>query len=251
MLGHLGIIAEAQINGVDRPRVGNDLYGAFGRDFPTSDGKRLMIVALTERQWRAVVEACGIAEPVAALERKLRLDFRKEGDRFHARDALNPLVAAWIARRPYAEVAAAFSATGALFERYQSFGELVANDPRCSRANPLFGEVDLELRSLGLIPHHLHHINRRTILPAFSAENPNSAMNQMLFADVIYVRDFTKANLMDDEQLKHLALVAHHCYCSHDLAIHCLYRLAARNAIAPNAVDLFAASLKAAVIPAN
>ena len=116
---------------------------------------------------------------------------------------------------------------------------------------PLFGEVDLELRSLGLIPHHLHHINRRTILPAFSAENPNSAMNQMLFADVIYVRDFTKANLMDDEQLKHLALVAHHCYCSHDLAIHCLYRLAARNAIAPNAVDLFAASLKAAVIPAN
>ena len=116
---------------------------------------------------------------------------------------------------------------------------------------PLFGEVDLELRSLGLIPHHLHHICLLYTSDAASAENPNSAMNQMLFADVIYVRDFTKANLMDDEQLKHLALVAHHCYCSHDLAIHCLYRLAARNAIAPNAVDLFAASLKAAVIPAN
>jgi 2-methylfumaryl-CoA isomerase len=142
MLGHLGILAEVEINGVDRPRVGNDLYGAFGRDFQAADGQRLMIVALTERQWRAVVESCEIAPQVAALEKTLTLDFRKEGDRFRARDALNPLVDAWIAKRPYAEVARVFSEKGVLFERYQSFGELVRADPRCSLENPLFGTVD-------------------------------------------------------------------------------------------------------------
>ncbi len=142
MLGHLGILAEVQVNGVDRPRVGNDLYGAFGRDFACSDGVRVMIVALTDRQWRAVVEATGAAEKIAAVEKTLGLDFKKEGDRFAARDTLNPLVGAWIAARPYDEVARAFAEKGVLFERYRSFGELVSNDPRCSLANPLFGEVD-------------------------------------------------------------------------------------------------------------
>lgn len=115
---------------------------------------------------------------------------------------------------------------------------------------PLFGEIDLELRRLGLIPHHIHHINRRTILPAYSEASPNSSLNQVLFADVIYIRDFTKAELMDDEQFKHLALVAHHCYKSHDLVIHCLSRLVERNAIASNAVDLFIASSRMAVFGA-
>lgn len=115
---------------------------------------------------------------------------------------------------------------------------------------PLFGEVDLELRSLGLIPHHLHHVNRRTILPAYNEGVPNSALNQVLFADIIYIRDFTKHQEMDDEQFKHLALIAHHCYQSHDLVIHCLARLATRKAIVPNAVDLFVASVRAAAFGA-
>ena len=111
---------------------------------------------------------------------------------------------------------------------------------------PLFGEVDLELRSLGMIPHHIDHINKRTILPVFDEGAPNSSLNQVIFADVVYIRDFTKAELMDDEELKHLALIAHHCYGSFDLVVHCLYRLAERNAVVPNAVERFMNSVKAA-----
>ena len=44
-LGHLGQLAEVLLGG-DRPRQGNDLFGAFGRDFLTADGRRLMIVAV-------------------------------------------------------------------------------------------------------------------------------------------------------------------------------------------------------------
>jgi len=113
---------------------------------------------------------------------------------------------------------------------------------------PLFGEIDLELRGLGMIPHHIDHIFRRTILPVYDASHPNSALNQVIFADVVYIRDFTKAEAMDDEQLKHLALIAHHCYGSFDLVVHCLYRLAERKAVVPNAVDLFMNSVKAATL---
>src|SRR5262249_1042026 len=44
-LGHLGQVAEVVTRGVDRPKMGNVLYGAFGRDFQTADGHRLMVVA--------------------------------------------------------------------------------------------------------------------------------------------------------------------------------------------------------------
>ncbi len=111
---------------------------------------------------------------------------------------------------------------------------------------PLFGDIDIELRSLGMIPHHIAHINKRTILPTFHADTPQSWVNQVIFADIVYVRDFSRAELMDDEQLKHLAIVAHHCYASFDLTIHCLYRLVERKAVAPNAVDVFIQSIRAA-----
>ena len=52
MVGNLGKIAEVQINRHERPKDGNYLYGAFGRDFLTKDDRRVMIVALT----RAAVE---------------------------------------------------------------------------------------------------------------------------------------------------------------------------------------------------
>ena len=35
-LGHLGQVAEVATSGRDRPRMGNELYGSFGRDFVTT-----------------------------------------------------------------------------------------------------------------------------------------------------------------------------------------------------------------------
>jgi FkbM family methyltransferase len=107
------------------------------------------------------------------------------------------------------------------------------------KGQPLFGEIDLELRSLGLIPHHIDNVHKRTILPVYDQSSPNSFVNQVIFADVVYIRDFTKVEAMDDEQLKHLAIVAYVCYGSFDLAAHCLFRLAERNAVALDAMAVF------------
>jgi FkbM family methyltransferase len=98
---------------------------------------------------------------------------------------------------------------------------------------PVFGEVDLELRSLGLVPHAFTDINKRMILPV-AGRTPYDALNQLLEADIVYVRDFTRPDDMDTEQLKHLALVAHHCYGSYDLAANCIHHLIRRSAIAPD-----------------
>ncbi len=140
MLGH---VAEAQLMGTQRPRIGNDIYGAFGRDFELADGERIQIVAVSARQWTGIVAACGIADEVAALEADTGLDFtRVDGDRYLARDRLNPMVAQWCASRTLAEASVALDAQGVCWGRYQSMLELVANDPRCSTENPLYAEVE-------------------------------------------------------------------------------------------------------------
>ncbi|MCC8955118.1 FkbM family methyltransferase [Bradyrhizobium sp. Pear77] len=102
------------------------------------------------------------------------------------------------------------------------------------KQQPVFGEIDLELRSQGFIPHALMAIDKRMIWP-MRGVNPYEAFNQLVEADAVYVRDFTKADAMSSEQLKHLALVAHHCYGSYDLAAICIQHLLNRDAIVPHA----------------
>ena len=140
VMGHLGFIAEAQL-GSQRPRVGNDLFGAFGRDFATADGRRVMVVGLTGRQWRSLCEATGLVDEMAALGRRLDRDLAREGERFRARAEIAALVSPWIAARPLAEVAAVFDRHGVCWGRYQTLEELVRDDAACSEANPLFRTV--------------------------------------------------------------------------------------------------------------
>ena len=67
MVGHLGRVAEAELGGRDMRRDGNYLYGAFGHDFETADGRRVMVVALTPRQWKALLDATGLHEQMAKI----------------------------------------------------------------------------------------------------------------------------------------------------------------------------------------
>ena len=48
-VGILGHIGEAMVNRTERAPIGNDLYGVFGRDFATKDGRRVMVLAITAR----------------------------------------------------------------------------------------------------------------------------------------------------------------------------------------------------------
>ncbi len=141
-VGNLGRIAEVQLEGRDQPRDGNYLYGAFGCDFPTSDDRRVMVVALTSRQWKALKEATGTEELFAAVEQATGHDFRGEAGRYAARDLIRELLTPWFAARTLDQVRAAFSGTGVSWGPYQTFKQLVDEDPRCSTANPMFSDVE-------------------------------------------------------------------------------------------------------------
>ena len=141
MMGHLGFIAEAQLE-QPRQRHGNELFGAFGRDFTCEGGERVMVVGLTGKQWRSLVAATGIVLEIDALSARLGLDLAQEGDRFRARREISQLVGAWIGARAYPDVAAAFDLHGVCWTRYQTIEQLVGGDPECSVANPMFGSVD-------------------------------------------------------------------------------------------------------------
>ena len=142
MVGNLGKVAETQINRHERPKDGNYLYGAFGRDFLTRDGRRIMVVALTLKQWQGLVDATGLHEAFATIERMLALDLDREGDRFAAREVIASILKPWTVSRTLEEIREVFDANGVCWGPYQTFMELVAQDPRCSTANPMFQEVE-------------------------------------------------------------------------------------------------------------
>jgi 2-methylfumaryl-CoA isomerase len=123
-LGHVG---EASLLNQNRMADGNHVYGAFGHDFLTSDGKRIMVTALTKAQWRRLKTAMGITKCIVDLEREQKLDLDNEGDRYKARDKIVSLIEPWVASRDYSLIKKildeAGSTMGAISNLHR-FGEL-------------------------------------------------------------------------------------------------------------------------------
>ena len=139
-IGHLGYLAEVQLGGPERPRVGNFVYGTYGSDFRTADGETIMVVAVTPRHFRDLAEVTGTADAIAALETALGVDFRDDGDRFRHRDVLSGLFSIWFRDRTIDQVEKELSATAVVYERYRTFAQIAA-DPRVTD-NPMFQQVD-------------------------------------------------------------------------------------------------------------
>ena len=143
MVGNLGKIAEVQINRHERAKDGNYLYGAFGRDFVTRDGHRVMIVALTLRQWHSLVEATGLGEAFDAIAQLMDVDLDDEGGRFAAREVLGATLKPWVlaadARGGARDVRPPRRLVGPVPDVHASWSR---SDPRCSPQNPMFAEVE-------------------------------------------------------------------------------------------------------------
>ena len=200
MIGHLGMLAEAEVDGVDRPRFGNDLYGAFGRDFATLDGRRAMVVGLTDLQWSTLVKATGIGDSVAALGRDLGLDLRDEGNRFRARDGIAALLTPWFAQRTLAEVRAAFDAHRVTWGPYRSVRQALDEDADLSTANPMFGTVDSPGIGAHLAPGSPLHFSRSARLaprraPALG-EHTDEILATLLGLSATEIRNLHQAGLI-------------------------------------------------------
>ncbi len=96
---------------------------------------------------------------------------------------------------------------------------------------PVMGRVDLALRAHGFVPHCFAGATCWPILTEVRV--PKIEPHQVLEADLVYVRDFTKP--MANEQWKQLAMLAHHVCASYDLAMLAVEMLSKSGAIPADA----------------
>ncbi|HMJ35152.1 MAG TPA: CoA transferase [Baekduia sp.] len=143
VVGHLGRVAEAQLASRDSPRRdGNYLYGAFGHDFISKDERHVMVVALTRRQWKALLEVTGTQEQMAKINEATGVDLDTESGRFEDRDLIAAILRPWFRSRDLAEIRDAFEGTGVSWGPYQTFRQLVDDDPRVTVDSEMWDEVE-------------------------------------------------------------------------------------------------------------
>jgi FkbM family methyltransferase len=87
---------------------------------------------------------------------------------------------------------------------------------------PLFSDMDIFLRERGFVFHRFFPTVSRVIRPLLVDNNIYAGLSQLLWADAIFVRDFTRPELLTDRQLLAMAEILHDCYQSIDLALHLL-----------------------------
>jgi 2-methylfumaryl-CoA isomerase len=159
-LSHLGLMAEAELLGVDRPSIGNHIYGAFGRDFGTYDRQRVMVAGISAAQWRALCTACELDTVFAEMD---------EATRFESREIIAEQVEAWCIKRDFIEVERVFNLNKVCWGRYRTVSDLIANDSRVSLANPVFERVVTpgigEHRTAGATVS-IVGVKRKPVLPA-------------------------------------------------------------------------------------
>jgi 2-methylfumaryl-CoA isomerase len=140
-MANMGQLAEVLYQDGNRSRHGNELYGAFGKDFKTADGKRMMIMAITSRQWRGLLSVLEIEQQVSKIESTRGVTFAKdEGVRYQHCDALYPLIESRVCLRQAAELQSALDAVGGCWGEYQTMRE-AADDEDLVKNNPIFTEI--------------------------------------------------------------------------------------------------------------
>ena len=141
-IGHLGMIGEAATAPQQRTKSGNDLYGAYGHDFICADGKRVMIIGLTDRQWALIIKVTETENAMQALENETQMSLRDEGNRWRLRDRITALLNPWFAARNVADFAAHFDQAGLTWSLFQSLQQALETDPDLQADNPIFELCD-------------------------------------------------------------------------------------------------------------
>ncbi len=182
--GHLGNIAEATILDEPRAKSGNYLYGAFGKDFLTKDGHRFMVVALTLKQWQALITATDSADDLAAYCDAVGNDLLTEGARFEHRVAIEAMLAPWFISRNSDEVSKSLSEHGVCFGPYRTFKALLSEDEDCSEDNPMFEKLNHPGIGAFLVPASPIRFSVANNLPALQAPALGEHTEQILAEDL-------------------------------------------------------------------
>jgi FkbM family methyltransferase len=82
---------------------------------------------------------------------------------------------------------------------------------------PLFAEIDLFMRQNGFLLHKLVDVGGRSLRPFVVGSNPYKPISQLLWADAVYIKDFTRFDALSPELLLKTAVLLHEIYSSIDM----------------------------------
>lgn len=111
------------------------------------------------------------------------------------------------------------------------------------KEQPTFADVDSDLRARGFIAHRFMAVKNWMLAPLAAPGKPHAFCNQLLEADVVYVKDFCRMDLLSSEQLRQMAMLAHYVFESPDLVVRCLHTLAAQQSVAADAIAAYLATI--------
>jgi len=87
---------------------------------------------------------------------------------------------------------------------------------------PLFSDVDQFLRQHGFVLHRFNPLATRAVVPLALANKPHDGYGQLFWADAVFIKDFTRPEQLDPDQLLRLAVILHDCYAAYDVVAHLL-----------------------------
>lgn len=96
------------------------------------------------------------------------------------------------------------------------------------RDQPLFADLDIALRAHGFVFHTFRGFGQRAFAPFTVDGDAGKALNQILWADAVYVRDWTALDALSSDRLRRYGALMHGLYASYDLANRIVAALEAR-----------------------
>ena len=166
VIGHLGMIGEATIYDQQRGKSGNSVYGAYGQDFECACGGRVVVIGLTLRQWRGLLNATDKALEIKSLEQKLNLSLDDEGRRWEHRHEINDIFRSWFAKRKITDFEKSFNDFGLTWSRFRTTKEAITEDKDTFTDNPMFETLDFEGIGQYMVPRSPLEFSNYDPLPA-------------------------------------------------------------------------------------
>lgn len=195
-LGHLGMIGDVLVNKTERPKSGNALYGAYGQDFLCADGRRLMVIGLTSRQWSGLIATTGTQVEMAALERQSGRQLSDEGVRWALRKEITAILKPWFAARRASDIGQIFDAAKLTWSEFRTVKEAVTEDPDLGPENPLFTELAQEGLGCFPVPGHAASFSALERVPPREAPVLGAHTEEIL-SEVTGIDDTEIASLFD------------------------------------------------------
>ena len=87
---------------------------------------------------------------------------------------------------------------------------------------PLFSEVETFLRGEGFVLHRFFPAVSRVVRPLMVNNDMYAGLSQLVWADAVFIKDFSRLEALSEAQLLKTAKILHDCYQSVDVALYLL-----------------------------